>query len=132
MKLIQVNLASPSQLDWLIAVKRNSRVCVLNGSPHDKDLIDMQCDGNTELNYTSNAGLMYPVIREYKVSVLHDGEWEFDPSDPEDNGSRWMARTLLTPDTKVAQYEESPLMAAARVLCLQFYGYSARIPEILA
>lgn len=125
MKTVKINLASEAQLDWLIGSARKVEgLVVFEGKVY-------AADGQYGYRPTDDPEQMQPLIHEYKISVLHEDLHEFDPSDPDDDGSRWHAYTLQTDDTKVGQYEETPLMAAARVLCLQFYGHSAKVPEEL-
>lgn len=129
-KKVKINLATKSQLNWLIATSRPE----VRGASATHVWIDTHAGLDDFLigEYTTDPVRMQPLIEEFKVSVMHDDEWEVDHSDPEDDGCRWHAFTLQTDESQVGQYEETPLMAAARVLCLQHYGQEAEVPDDLA
>ena len=71
-----------------------------------------------------------PIIQREKLTVMHDDDWKFDPTDPEDNGERWMA------NTNDAYYESTtygptPLIAAMRCYVAAKLGETVELPATL-
>jgi hypothetical protein len=71
-----------------------------------------------------------PIIEREKFTVMYDDDWKYDPTDPEDNGERWMADngdSYYNP----TQYGATPLIAAMRCYVASKLGDDINIPEEL-
>ena len=71
-----------------------------------------------------------PIIEREKFTVMYDDDWKYDPTDPEDNGERWMADngdSYYNP----TQYGATPLIAAMRCYVASKLGEDVSIPEEL-
>lgn len=99
--------------------------------------IDTDIDGTKRINY----GGMYPewatdwaqggpIIEREKLTLMYDSDWKYDPTDPEDNGERWMADNgdlYYNPN----QYGATPLIAAMRFYVASKLGDEIELPKEL-
>lgn len=71
-----------------------------------------------------------PLIEREKLTLTYDDDWKYDPTDPEDNGERWMATNGDVYDSP-CQYGATPLIAAMRCYVSFKLGDEVEIPEEL-
>ena len=71
-----------------------------------------------------------PIIEREKFTLMYDNDWKYDPTDPEDNGERWMADNgdlYYNP----CQYGATPLIAAMRFYVASKLGDEVDVPKEL-
>jgi len=85
---------------------------------------------NKHLHPSTNWQQGGPIIEREKFTVMYDDDWKYDPTDPEDNGERWMADNgdiYYNP----TQYGATPLIAAMRFYVASKLGDTVDVPEEL-
>jgi hypothetical protein len=88
--------------------------------------------GDDEFHFTPSTDWAQggPIIEREKFTVMYDDDWKYDPTDPEDNGERWMADngdSYYNP----TQYGATPLIAAMRFYVASKMGDTIDIPKEL-
>jgi hypothetical protein len=80
--------------------------------------------------YTTDWAKGGPIMEREKFTLMYDDDWKYNPTDPEDNGERWMADSndsYYIP----TQYGATPLIAAMRFYVASKLGAIVEIPEEL-
>lgn len=81
-------------------------------------------------HYSTDWAIGGPIIERKRLTVMYDDDWKFDPTDPEDNGERWMANTNDVYYEPTA-YGPTPLIAAMRCHVASEMGDEIEIPKEL-
>lgn len=121
---MKTNELTGAALDWAVAK------CEGRQEPEvvDNFAVAWYTWGNT--HYSTDWAQGGPIIERERLTVMYDDDWKFDPTDPEDNGERWMANTNDVYYEPTA-YGPTPLIAAMRCYVASKLGDDIDIPEEL-
>ena len=120
-------------LDWAVAKCEDERDVLFCQRQYGRLLVRTPGDHEThdsEWVYTPSTDWAQggPIIEREKFTVMYDDDWKYDPTDPEDNGERWMADngdSYYNP----TQYGATPLIAAMRFYVASKLGDDVDVPE---